>query len=396
MGLLDHVNEAFGIISDAKKPQEGDSKEYKAFFAKKLKKYGVKSPDELPADKKDDFFDEIDREWKSDAEGSNENLNEGIKMNNLDWGKTTAERNANQDKYNSLKSDAEKEAFLKKLKGMNESLNEAKSPVKVDMKAVEKEAKFYFNALEGDYNIVVSYFPDFKGKNGGYMADFFDPKDKDDNKLGYQKKNNYWNVAIFSKQGKLISKLDSVNESKRNLLSFVSESLDYNARLEAMKKRKSDIQLSEAKDWGTLEISDENDLIKLIKKIAKKSKTFLKKITNVIKDSKANKVVEELSNGYVILNRYGEVYEAVWYNNAVTILKDSVVVESLSEAVFKSNLTNENFIVSDLVNENKNSKFVIGQPLRYGGMETVVCGISESGLTLDIDGEKVNINQKEL
>ena len=49
-----------------------------------------------------------------------------IKMNNLDWGKSTAERNANMDKYDSLKTDKEREAFLRKLKG--ESVNEGKDP----------------------------------------------------------------------------------------------------------------------------------------------------------------------------------------------------------------------------------------------------------------------------
>jgi hypothetical protein len=46
-----------------------------------------------------------------------------IKMNALDWGKTTAERNANQDKYDSLKTDKERQEFLKKLK--NKSVDEA-------------------------------------------------------------------------------------------------------------------------------------------------------------------------------------------------------------------------------------------------------------------------------
>jgi hypothetical protein len=48
----------------------------------------------------------------------NESTNESkIKMNALDWGKSTAERNANLDKYDSLKTDKEREAFLRKLKG---------------------------------------------------------------------------------------------------------------------------------------------------------------------------------------------------------------------------------------------------------------------------------------
>ncbi len=41
---------------------------------------------------------------------------EKITMNNLDWGKSTEERNANLDKYESLKTDKEKEEFKRKLK----------------------------------------------------------------------------------------------------------------------------------------------------------------------------------------------------------------------------------------------------------------------------------------
>lgn len=41
--------------------------EYQKFFKEKLKKYNVKSPAEL-GDKKDDFFEEIDREWTGEKE----------------------------------------------------------------------------------------------------------------------------------------------------------------------------------------------------------------------------------------------------------------------------------------------------------------------------------------
>lgn len=37
-------------------------------------------------------------------------------MSNLDWGKTTEERNKNLDKYNSLKTDKQKQDFCKSLK----------------------------------------------------------------------------------------------------------------------------------------------------------------------------------------------------------------------------------------------------------------------------------------
>ena len=45
-----------------------------------------------------------------------------IKMNNLDWGKTTTERNSNLDYYNSLETIKEKEDFKRKLKSKNESV----------------------------------------------------------------------------------------------------------------------------------------------------------------------------------------------------------------------------------------------------------------------------------
>jgi hypothetical protein len=51
------------------------------------------------------------------------NEGNGITMNNLDWGKTTAERNRNLDKYDSLKTQKEKDAFLKSLK--DKSVNES-------------------------------------------------------------------------------------------------------------------------------------------------------------------------------------------------------------------------------------------------------------------------------
>lgn len=47
--------------------EEADS-QYEKFFQKKLKQWGVDSPEDLPDDKKDDFFDEVDKEWKADNE----------------------------------------------------------------------------------------------------------------------------------------------------------------------------------------------------------------------------------------------------------------------------------------------------------------------------------------
>ncbi len=41
---------------------------YKEFFTSKLKKYGVKEPDELADDEKKKFYDEIDAEWEGEKE----------------------------------------------------------------------------------------------------------------------------------------------------------------------------------------------------------------------------------------------------------------------------------------------------------------------------------------
>ena len=42
--------------------------EYQKFFKKKLKEFGVSSPDELADEKKKEFFDMVDKEWKADKE----------------------------------------------------------------------------------------------------------------------------------------------------------------------------------------------------------------------------------------------------------------------------------------------------------------------------------------
>ena len=60
-----------------------------------------------------------------------------IKMNNLDWGNSTAERNENLDKFNSLKTKEEKESFKKELKDKTSS----KEDTKEEKSITEKDAK---------------------------------------------------------------------------------------------------------------------------------------------------------------------------------------------------------------------------------------------------------------
>lgn len=68
------VHERIGKKAFQKKFNE---ETYKEFFTKKLKKFGVDEPDKLPDDKKKQFYDEVDKEWK----GKNEKpeANESIK-----------------------------------------------------------------------------------------------------------------------------------------------------------------------------------------------------------------------------------------------------------------------------------------------------------------------------
>jgi len=44
----------------------GDGPEYKAFFKKMLKKYGVSGVKELSPDEKKKFFDEIENKWTTE------------------------------------------------------------------------------------------------------------------------------------------------------------------------------------------------------------------------------------------------------------------------------------------------------------------------------------------
>jgi len=50
--------------------KSGGKEAYRKFFDKALKKFGVKSPAELKGDKEKEFYDYIDKNWKSDKEES--------------------------------------------------------------------------------------------------------------------------------------------------------------------------------------------------------------------------------------------------------------------------------------------------------------------------------------
>ena len=53
-------------MSEASHDKDGD--EYKKFFQSALKKFGVTSPGGLEGDKKKEFYNYVDKNWKSDKE----------------------------------------------------------------------------------------------------------------------------------------------------------------------------------------------------------------------------------------------------------------------------------------------------------------------------------------
>lgn len=73
-------NIANRVLSEEDSPEQ---KAYKDLFDKILKKYGADSPNDISKDKKDDFFDEVEREWakhpdnkKDDGESASEGMHE--------------------------------------------------------------------------------------------------------------------------------------------------------------------------------------------------------------------------------------------------------------------------------------------------------------------------------
>jgi len=48
--------------------ESGDKEEYEKFFQSALKKFGVESPAELDDEKKKEFFNYVDANWKGDNE----------------------------------------------------------------------------------------------------------------------------------------------------------------------------------------------------------------------------------------------------------------------------------------------------------------------------------------
>jgi hypothetical protein len=69
LGRYYDLNELEETHTDGEhEPMTGDKKAYRKFFMGALKKYGVSEPDKLPDDKKKEFYNYVDKNWRGDNE----------------------------------------------------------------------------------------------------------------------------------------------------------------------------------------------------------------------------------------------------------------------------------------------------------------------------------------
>lgn len=88
-----------------------DGPEYRRFFSSALKKFGVKSQDELSGKKQKDFFAYVDDNWKSDSEErrmessspEDEKFNDKERERALKGDKTPVETPLKKEKYKKKK-----------------------------------------------------------------------------------------------------------------------------------------------------------------------------------------------------------------------------------------------------------------------------------------------------
>jgi len=94
-------------MSEASHDKDGD--EYQKFFQSALKKFGAKSPSDLEGDKKKEFYNYVDKNWKSDKE--KDGVEEGAEM---DIAKEKEKMASSQEKIRDLAIQMKKEKQRKR------------------------------------------------------------------------------------------------------------------------------------------------------------------------------------------------------------------------------------------------------------------------------------------
>ena len=65
---IEKEKKRLGIKDEVVREATGDKEKYQAFFNKAMKKFGVNSPADLKGDKKKEFFNYVDKNYKGDHE----------------------------------------------------------------------------------------------------------------------------------------------------------------------------------------------------------------------------------------------------------------------------------------------------------------------------------------
>ena len=190
-GKNESINEARTVSKPIKVDNEtmvqivGDNKGFRELTAtlnpktgKPIQKFGYDRGNEI-ADSKEELVKKLQKKYGKSIKFESVNEAVKIKMNALDWGKSTAERNSNLDKYDSLKTDKEREAFLRKLKG--ESVNEAKSQDPT-LKEMVKFLKSNYRDEE-EFSILLAIYFYSEANHGGMRSNLYSTLSQLSNKM---------------------------------------------------------------------------------------------------------------------------------------------------------------------------------------------------------------------
>jgi len=143
---IEKEKKRLGIKDEVVREATGDKEKYQAFFNKAMKKFGVNSPAELKGDKKKEFFNYVDKNYKGDHEEELDKEDKPTVQKVIDKLKKASKAHADQSK--SLEKDLQdnvdktldkiRESNVEKSKSMRSILadiwqvNEGKNPFEKD------------------------------------------------------------------------------------------------------------------------------------------------------------------------------------------------------------------------------------------------------------------------
>tara|TARA_B100001113_G_C21104260_1_gene620109 strand:- start:94 stop:1881 length:1788 start_codon:yes stop_codon:yes gene_type:complete len=199
-----------------------DKEAYQKFFNSALSKFGVKSPAELEDDKKKEFFNYVDDNYKS----ANEAKNKGL-WHNINAKKKRGEKSSpkNSKAYKDAKAAGEKINREKK----KESIGESEDMLRNDKARFETYKMFLEKALKKAGIRVIKFKPMKSGWVSGntVFGAFFTVKAASGNDTlpFYIDKKGYINLGVSSKDF-IIGRLDKFQQVVKTLKDFKKTDLD--------------------------------------------------------------------------------------------------------------------------------------------------------------------------